>query len=614
MEQEFTLDYFPEIKILNNLKEEDKNIIWECIRNMVYTNIFFKGNDRRIVAKKNYIENNVYKKLHLESNNKKKIKQEKKEQYNTLKGKDILVEKLYEILILDERNTLGNIINFINTYGQVKDNKDKFVNYCKQISLKLDISKDYDSKVTSSTEPNKNDDDKDISIESKIGNDYNSKYVSEYEKQQEEKEELAKNEKQYEEVNELTKYFYYIFKEIENKYSKYLNMFIISYYIHEDILKRNKNLEPTNMDRLFWKEDKINKLIRDRETLIKQKEELEYEIENNDLSLKKNIKNILKELCLRPQEGHQKDDKNLVADKTVEKIYKMPEAKKRERLKEKLRIFLLSKVLRNLTKTEKEKELNEILDPLSFWDKFYSEFQYKIENTTYYSLLESVDSRPDRRKEKMCEILDDIFNNLEGNKYRFDSEEDREIIIELDDMIKRKIIEFIKLSIPNKNIRENKEKGKNRQKVTEKNLKEHKIKRCDGYKEDIGHYITDNDILTEEAKKELQEHLIHCDDCLKYLNDLQSGNKYLNEELEKGKSFQYDKKYNVIEPVKILTHNEEIIEFFEKEFNKEPNNYTCENLILAYIKTGNIKKAEEFYNKSIDEIYEIINNKEVKNG
>lgn len=69
-----------------------------------------------------------------------------------------------------------------------------------------------------------------------------------------------------------------------------------------------------------------------------------------------------------------------------------------------------------------------------------------------------------------------------------------------------------------------------------------------------------------------------------------------------------------MEPIKTLTLNEELINYCEQEFLNEPNSYTQENLILAYIKTGEIEKAKDFYNKSIEEKYKIINNKEVKNG
>ena len=62
---------------------------------------------------------------------------------------------------------------------------------------------------------------------------------------------------------------------------------------------------------------------------------------------------------------------------------------------------------------DKEKILSEILDPLSFWREFYSSFQYRIEETSYYSLLKSVNQRADRRKKKMCEIFDDICNILD---------------------------------------------------------------------------------------------------------------------------------------------------------------------------------------------------------
>ncbi|WP_413854005.1 hypothetical protein [Candidatus Ruminimicrobium bovinum] len=617
-EENYTLDKFPKIENLNNLQEEDKNIIWKCIKNMVYTHNFFRGNDRKIAARKRYIENNVYRKLNLESKSKKKQKKQEKKEGYILREKDELIEKLY-VLILDEKNTLGNIISFINTYGQVKDNEEEFIKYCKDISRKLDISRDYDTKAPNLSEKGNNEegeDNKSNPIEDQIKQkDWQYKDESELEKQQNKEEELNKMAIQNEQDNELQriikKYLYYIFEEIKNKYSKYINLFIISYHINKDILDRNINInsEPTNMNRLFYKEDKLYKYLElNRTDLNNKKDEIEYKINNYDLSSKKNIKEILDRLCLRPEKGKQiKDRTNLVDNKTVEQIYRKTEEEKKKILKENLRKFLFSEIFKTSRDKSKEEILNEIIDPLSFWRNFYSEFRYKIENTTYYSLLEYVDSRADRRKKKIYEILDDIFNTLEDNNYKFDSEEDREIIIELDNTIKQRIIELIKLSMPDKNIRNNEEKGKNRQQDLVKKLKEHKIKKCDGYKEDIGHYITDNNILTEEAKEELQKHLIHCDECLKYLNDLQSGNKYINGELEKGKIF-------VVKPIKTLTLNEELINYCEQEFLNEPNSYTQENLILAYIKTGKIEKAKEFYNKSIEEIYKIINNKEVKNG
>ncbi len=619
--EEYTLDKFPEIKDLNYLTDEDKEIIYKCIANMVYSNdnTFLRGNDRKIAARKKYIENNIYRKLNLESKNKKKKKnQEKKERYNVLKEKDALIDKLYEILILDKKNTSGNIISFINTYGQVKDNEKEFIKYCNGISRKLDISRDYDTKAPNLSREKKSnegyEDNKSNPIEDQIKQkDLQDKCESELEKQQNKEEEFEAGAKQREYRRIINKYLYYIFKEIENKYSKYINLFIISYHIHEDILDRNINFEPTDMDRLFYKEDKLYKYLKlNRTDLNNKKDEIEYKINNYDLSSKKNIKEILDRLCLRPKKGKKiKDRKNLVDNKTVEQIYKKTEEEKKKILKENLRKFLFSEIFKTSGYTSKEEILNGIIDPLFFWKEFDSYFQYKIEKTSYYSLLKTVNQRADRRKEKMRKILDNIFNSLENSNYKFDSEEDREDIKEIDTM---EFIEVIRLSIPDKNIRNNEEKGKNRQKELVNKLKEHKIKKCDGYKEGIVHRVTENKVLTEEENKELDEHLEHCNNCVEYLKALYDGNEYINEELEKGKSFPYDKKYDVIEPIKTLTHNEELINYYVQEFINEPNSYTQKNLILAYIKTGNIEKATEFYNKSMEEMYKIINNKEIKNG
>jgi hypothetical protein len=267
-EEKYSLDKFPKIENLNNLSEEYKYIIWKCIENMVKSHTFSRGNDRKIAARKKYIENNVYRKLNLESEKKKK-KQEKKEGY-ILREKDELIEKLY-VLILDEKNTLGNIISFINTYGQVKDNEEEFIKYCKDISRKLDISRDYDTKAPNLSEKGNNEegeDNKSNPIEDQIKQkDWQYKDESELEKQQNKEEELNKMAIQNEQDNELQriikKYLYYIFEEIKNKYSKYINLFIISYHINKDILDRNINIksEPTNMNRLFYKEDKLYKYL-----------------------------------------------------------------------------------------------------------------------------------------------------------------------------------------------------------------------------------------------------------------------------------------------------------------------------------------------------------------
>lgn len=620
------LDKFPKIENLSNLSEEDKNIIWKYIEKMVATNTFWRGNDRKIAARKKYIENNVYRKLNLESKRKKKKKKQAKKE-SILKEKNALIEKLYEILILDKKNTLGNIINFINTYGQVKDNEEEFIKYCIDISRKLYISRDYDTKAPNlSREKKSNEEDEDNKsnpIEDQIKQkDLQDKDESELEKQQNKEKDFEVGLEQNEKTRIIKKYFYYILKEIENKYSKYINLFIISYFINKNILDRNINkiFEPTNMDRLFYKEDKLYLyLIKcNRTDLNNRKDEIEYKINNYDLSSKKNIKEILDNLCLRPKKGKEiKNRTNLVDNKTVEQIYSETEEEKEKILKEKLRKFLFSEIFKTSKNKSKEEILNGIIDPLyplSFWKEFHSCFQYKIEEANYYSLLKSVNQRADRRKEKMRKILDNIFNTLENNNYKFDSKEDREDIEELDNTTKQKIIKFIKLSIPDKNIRNNEEKGKTRQKDLVNKLKEHKIKKCDGYKEGIVHLVTENKVLTEEEKKELDEHLEHCNNCAEYFKALASGNEYINEELEKGKSFPYDKKYDVIEPIKTLTHNEELINYYVQEFINEPNSYTQKNLILAYIKTGNIEKATEFYNKSMEEMYKIINNKEIKNG
>lgn len=613
------LDKFPNIENLSNLSEEDKNIIWKYIKKMVDNKTFFRGNDRKIAARKKNIENKVYRKLNLESKSKKKKKEQAKKEI-IFKEKDALIEKLYEILILDKKNTSGNIINFINTYGQVKDNEKEFIKYCKDISRKLDISRDHNPKAPNLSSKGKkgnnkgdDEDNKSNPIEDQIKQkDCQNKYESELEKQQNKEEEFKAGLEQSEDKKIIKKYFYYIFKEIENKYSKYINLFIISYHIHEYILKRNESLAPSDMG-LLLKENKLYKYLKlNRTDLNNKKDEIEYKINNYDLSSKKNIKEILENLCLRPKKGKKiKDRKNLVDNKTVEQIYKKTEEEKKKILKENLRKFLFSEIFKTSRYTSKEEILNGIIDPLYFWKEFYSCFQYKIEKTNYYSLLKSVDKRADRRKEKMRKILDNIFNSLENSNYKFDSEEDREDIKKIDTI---EFIEVITLSISDKNIRKNEEKGKNRQQKLVKKLEENKIKKCDGYKENIGHLVTENKILNEEAKKELYEHLEHCDNCAKYLKALYDGNEYINEELEKGKYFQYGKKYAVMEPIKALTYNEELINYFEQEFINEPSSYTQENLIVAYVKTGNIEKATELYNKSIEEMYKIINNKEVKNG
>ncbi len=231
--------------------------------------------------------------------------------------------------------------------------------------------------------------------------------------------------------------------------------------------------------------------------------------------------------------------------------------------------------IKNVSQMEKQKWIEEQLDPISFWKTFSDKYKEDINKINYVKEYKKIKSKNESRlKEDIILKMRDIIVNYSISKDISIGKEEIEVIISL---LKRLL--YLKGKILTK------------LEINELANKISKYNPCDKYKSYIKYSAFGLD-----KQKEIEEHIKKCKNCRAY-KDYISSSKTLRENRNK-KILKVVNNPYVEEQLNEENYNN--INYLKKQFRENPCETNFYYLVSAYIKDGNKKHAEKLLNEGFE--------------
>ncbi len=419
--------------------------------------------------------------------------------------------ELIEILIFH-----GKLTEFIDNNGEVKDNPKEFDVFCVDILKEMFVNKFYCEELT---EKEGEQIEVEMSKKIDINNDLHNKIKS------------------------------FVVKKIRNSTEQYQQMFLFSYFKFNDMIDRNKDRSPSDVDGILKNkissgtEKEIRRVLDPLDFWVDFEKEFKEEIKDNDYY------KILYKLISKPEIEKKQD---YISEKITRNQYK-----KMNTIEKKIFSFIdeCKKELNNKinVKQQLQNDLQVLLNNIDENNKVL------YENTREYYNLVSKSSNE--------ELIDSLLEKIKPFFLRF-TKNTRKTDIKL----KKQALEM---------------------------LEDQNLKAC-------GNNIFNNDnifsyaqnLLMEQEKDVIKKHLEICDKCKAFYYAIKQG---LNYRKKRDKQIFYLLKnpYSVVKKYETEAEylNNLTVEHYNKEFKQNPCDANFYYLILSYINNGNIYFAQKLLNE-----------------